>query len=137
MLQSMTAADAAAEADRRQVVRAMQQQLAEAGEQVLVAQGQVFDSAGAIAELQQQLAAAQDALHRKAEISTNTVEYLQSQVDHQASMIAQYCPYLCHASVQSVWASLQCIQGVRTCCKKRSTLCCAFCAAIPKHLIQY
>ena len=111
MLQSMTAADAAA--DRRQVVQALQQHLAEAGEQVLVAQGQVFDSAGAIAELQQQLAAAQDALHRKAEITTNTVQYLQSQVDRQASMIAQCWPYLCHASLQSCSASLQCIPEIK------------------------
>lgn len=80
VLQRMTANDAASEADRRQVVQALQQQLAEAAEQVLVAQGQVFDSASTIAELKLQLVAAQDALHQKSESSNNALQKLQSQV---------------------------------------------------------
>lgn len=109
LLQRMTAAEAAAKADRRQVAKALQRQLAEAGEQVLVAQGQVFDSAGAIAELELQLAAAQDGLYKKAETSTNDVQHLQSQVHSQASIFSQWHPccvgppcvlfrHSCHAS---------------------------------------
>lgn len=111
-LHRMTAADAAAETDRRQVVQALQHQLAETGEQVLVAQGQVFDSAGAIAELEHQLGAAQDAINQQAETSTSTVQHLQTQVEDEASLIAEcrvYCVmrpcslfgHSCHVSLES------------------------------------
>ena len=85
--------DAASEADRRQVVQALQQQLAEAAEQVLVAQGQVFDSASTIAELKLQLVAAQDALHQKSESSNNALQKLQSQVKCPAIIIDTTIPF--------------------------------------------
>lgn len=75
-----TAGDAAGEADRRQAVQALQQQLAEAAEQVLVAQGQVFGAAESIAELELQLAAAHTALQQQAESSGSAVRELESQV---------------------------------------------------------
>ena len=84
LLRHMTAGNAAAEAGRRQVVLTLQQQLAGAAEQVLLAQGQVFDSASTIAELEWQLGAAQDALRHKAETSTNAVQELRSQVTRPA-----------------------------------------------------
>lgn len=97
-LQRMTAGDADAEADRRQAVRTLQQQLAEAAEQVLVAQGQVFGSAESIAELDLQLAAAQTALQQKAESSGNAVQGLESQVTCQAIwlyVLSLYMLYIC------------------------------------------
>ena len=94
MLQHMTANDAAAETNRGQVVQLLQQQLAEAAEQVLVAQGQVFDSTRTIAELEEQLVASEDALHKKAESSNNTVHELQSQVKCPATIIDSYVPSL-------------------------------------------
>ena len=86
VMQRMTARDASAEAHNRQVVQALQEQLAEAAEQVLLAQGQVFDSASAIVELNVQLAAAQHALYQKAESSTSAVQQLESQVGSRATM---------------------------------------------------
>lgn len=83
VLQRRTAGDAAAEADRRQAVQALQQQLAEAAEQVLVAQGQVFASAESIAELELLLAAAQTALQQQAESSGSAIQDLESQVNCQ------------------------------------------------------
>lgn len=79
-LQRMTAGDAAGEADRRQAVQGLQQQLAEAAEQVLVAQGQVFGAADSIAELELQLAAAHTALQQQADSNGSAVQELESQV---------------------------------------------------------
>ena len=87
VLLHMTADKAAAEADNRQVVQLLQQQLAEAAEQVLAAQGQDFDSADTIAELESQLAASQNALHKKAETSNSAVQELQSQVKYPAAIV--------------------------------------------------
>lgn len=116
-LHRMTAADAAAEADRRKDVQALQRQLAETGEQVLVAQGQVFDSASAIAELEQQLRAAQAALNREAETSTNTVQYLQTQVEDEASLIVR-CRAHC-VVLPCSWATLPCIPGIKDTLQKK------------------
>ena len=96
VLHHMTADKAAAEADNRQVVQLLQQQLAEAAEQVLAAQGQVFDSADTIAELESQLAASQNALHKKAETSNSAVQELQSQVKYPAAIVN------CHISSHSM-----------------------------------
>ena len=96
VLQCMTANDAATEEDRRQVVHALQQQLAEAAEQVLVAQGQVFDSTNTIAALELQLVVAQNALLQRAHSSKSAVQELQSQVECPAIIIDTiHHPVLC------------------------------------------
>lgn len=79
-LQQATAEAAAKEEDSREVVQALRQQVADAAEQTLVAQGQVFNSAAVIAELRAQVGAAQQAAEQQADAGSNAVDQLQCQV---------------------------------------------------------
>ena len=80
-LQSTVAAAAQADMENKVHRQLLQQRLGDAVEQGLVAQGQVYDSAGKIAELQLQLESAQGAFAEKARANQLAVDELQSERD--------------------------------------------------------
>ena len=79
-LQRLSAEAATKEEDSRKTIQAVQQQLAHADFQVLLTQGQVFDSAGVIARLEEHLESAQQAEQRQADASSSAVQEWQKQV---------------------------------------------------------